>query len=54
MLNKKIAHDVDSVIKSFEIEDIHFTDFEKNIFAQVAAGKITLTEAKKIFLTSEN
>lgn len=53
MLNKNMVNDIDSIVKSFEIEDIYFSDFEKDIFAKVTAGEISLSEAKKIFLTHE-
>lgn len=53
MLNKNMVNDVDSIVKSFEIEDIYFSDFEKDIFAKVIAGEMSLAEAKKIFLTHE-
>jgi hypothetical protein len=53
MLNKNMVNDIDSIVKSFEIEDIYFSDFEKDIFAKVTAGEMSLAEAKKIFLTHE-
>ena len=53
MLNKNMVNDIDSIVKSFEIEDIYFSDFEKDIFAKVTAGEISLAEAKQIILTHE-
>lgn len=53
MRNKNMVNDIDSIVKSFEIEDIYFSDFEKDIFAKVTAGEMSLAEAKKIFLTHE-
>lgn len=53
MLNKNMVNDIDSIVKSFEIEDIYFSDFEKDIFAKVITGEMSLAEAKKIFLTHE-
>ena len=29
MLNKNMVNDIDSIVKSFEIEDIYFSDFGK-------------------------
>ena len=37
MLNKNMVNDIDSIVKSFEIEDIYFSDFEKDIFAKVTS-----------------
>ena len=54
MLNKKITNDIESIVKSFEIEDIFFSDFEKDIFAKVSAGELTIVEARKIFLAHES
>lgn len=42
---------VESAMKSLELEGFVYTEYEKKVFNQVATGEITLSEAKKSFLS---
>lgn len=42
-------NNVESVMKSFELEGFVYTDEEKAVFEKVASGEISFDQARKIF-----
>jgi hypothetical protein len=49
MINKELAENVTSAIKSCELEGFIYTKEEQKIFAKIASGKISTSEARELF-----
>ncbi|WP_302486730.1 antitoxin VbhA family protein [uncultured Megamonas sp.] len=49
MINKELAENVASAIKSCELEGFIYTKDEQKIFAKIASGEISTSEARELF-----
>lgn len=49
MKNTQLRKDVESIMKSFELEGFVYTTQEKDIFEKIASGEITPAQARDIF-----
>lgn len=45
-----IKDNIESAMKSFELEGFVYTDDEKAVFEKVANGEITINEGKAVFM----
>lgn len=50
MNNTQIRKNVESAIKSLELEGFVYTSDEKAIFEKIASGEISLDKGKEIFM----
>ena len=49
MINKELAENVASAIKSCELEGFIYTKEEQKIFAKIAWGEISTSDARDLF-----